>query len=1173
MIVRPGAPAIDLERFQMALRQAARGVLRCNWERDSTSSMGTAWCITDDLVVVPLYLTAAPSSAKIMLRGVEGEYSATIVERTGIDEVADVAVLRLDRPIEGAGMPLAMEQPLARTSVWMVHYPRGNPRAMYSFGSIVEISETAETLMHDVSSEPGSGGAPLLDLHGRVVGVHIGQNFDRRLNTAPMISVWLRRLRPTAVWQEIADYHRLLLPDPSLTTVGPAPQPSPLRLLRFAVQSRFDPSLLAEEERAAVKPHVVDANAPVWTLDAAARRSALEAAGAVEAMLAARGSEPASQPGQAVIDRILRGPPLDLWSEPLAALPQWQQALRWFAGLVPDLPTPAAVQRVLMQRRARERFRKLAGATFRGRADELRRMEQWFVEDGAGPLVIYGVGGIGKSALVARFADLRPPETLVIWLDFDRADLAPDDATSILRTITGECAAQLEGFTISTVEEPGSAGESWEVSAARLGAALADAFQGKPPPLMILDSFEIAQHAERYQELWPVLGRLLASLPQLRIIVAGRGTLTGLDLVGRIARPMLLPGLSAVDADSLLAAKGVTTTEVRQRLVELAHGIPLILMLGVHLLDAGGDPTAIPATLPNDLIEGYLYDRILDRVVDPTLKPLARGVLVLRRVTVETLTGVLAELRPSGHEPAEVFARLRREMALVDGDAVLRVRPEVRAASLRMIETEDAAFVRRIDEAAAAWYATQPQDDGIAAELVYHRLRLGDLHGAGAAWRPGSGDHLRDVEDTLPDIARHWLGSRLGTIAVGQTEVEGWEQDALRRVRELLGRGLTRGVAHVLAERHERTPDSPLVFYDAWSVATLAGNTAAALAMVADDRAPTTPVLRDRAVLRAWLQAKDDRVQADRTLQRIIEEGHPTDEDDIGDLVSMAISAARIHLTFEIEDELSVLTQVETPGTFMMHGDAVRRVLSVTDVVERALRPWFERSAVRFDSFRGGSFELGDAASREEAQSLVVTLPWLSMQAEMRMSVNDLMEKLDDSGVRLLSDIPASILRIALAARHRWHLLTTTPIAARIDRLAMSPGPWRMLTASLAYTNVCLFDTPGWPYIPTILQRRPEVFMADYLSRLIRAPFAHGLVGLHVEHMDRQSGSNGPKVSRVDNLLIDLLRGTRTRPDKIVADLRRLDGFDRYELHLTTARLLPDPLQLLVEHLAGIPDQ
>lgn len=97
--------------------------------------------------------------------------------------------------------------------------------------------------------------------------------------------------------------------------------------------------------------------------------------------------------------------------------------------------------------------------------------------------------------------------------------------------------------------------------------------------------------------------------------------------------------------------------------------------------------------------------------------------------------------------------------------------------------------------------------------------------------------------------------------------------------------------------------------------------------------------------------------------------------------------------------------------------------------------------------------------------------------------------------------------------------------------------------------------------------------MADYLSRLIRAPFAHGLVGLHVEHMDRQSGSNGPKVSRVDNLLIDLLRGTRTRPDKIVADLRRLDGFDRYELHLTTARLLPDPLQLLVEHLAGIPDQ
>ena len=50
-------------------------------------------------------------------------------------------------------------------------------------------------------------------------------------------------------------------------------------------------------------------------------------------------------------------------------------------------------------------------------------------------MVVTGIGGVGKSALVAHFALELPSETLQLWLDFDRADVAPDDAVSVLRLL------------------------------------------------------------------------------------------------------------------------------------------------------------------------------------------------------------------------------------------------------------------------------------------------------------------------------------------------------------------------------------------------------------------------------------------------------------------------------------------------------------------------------------------------------------------------------------------------------------------------------------------------------------------------------------------------------------------------------------------------------------------
>ena len=89
-------------------------------------------------------------------------------------------------------------------------------------------------------------------------------------------------------------------------------------------------------------------------------------------------------------------------------------------------------------------------------------------------------------------------------------------------------------------------------------------------------------------------------------------------------------------------------------------------------------------------------------------------------------------------------------VALAPVGGALVLRPEVRSATLRLLEQEDAAFVRGIDGRAAAWYASRDLADPTnAAELVYHRLRLGDTDAAAAAWRMECANLLLRAEEEL----------------------------------------------------------------------------------------------------------------------------------------------------------------------------------------------------------------------------------------------------------------------------------------------------------------------------------------------------------------------------------------------------------------------------------------
>ena len=291
----------------------------------------------------------------------------------------------------------------------------------------------------------------------------------------------LQLLRKSSAWDEIARHHKLadvaairrVLGEPTPATAAPAQS---TELVGAAVRWSFDPATFPDDAVERLRPLVVEPSARRWTLPTSARASLLQSAGSLEALREARGTEAADHPGQQVIDRILQGPPYSLDEVPEQALPYWLQATRWFAGIVPSLPSPAEVNRTLERRRMRSRLEEIGGPGFRGRAAELDRLREWHRDAAAGPMVITGIGGVGKSALVARFALELPQETVQLWLDFDRADIAPDDAVSVLRLLFDQLATQLEGFCAPALDAT-----SWPAAVSGLGPALAPHLNGAPP--------------------------------------------------------------------------------------------------------------------------------------------------------------------------------------------------------------------------------------------------------------------------------------------------------------------------------------------------------------------------------------------------------------------------------------------------------------------------------------------------------------------------------------------------------------------------------------------------------------------------------------------------------------------------------------------------------------------
>lgn len=936
-----------VQRLLGGMERVANSIVRVGQIAGSDFQISsTGWFITPSLVVVPGYsMREEPGIEKPLLRLdicrdgiVVWSRMAELVERLGnvSDPAGGLALLRVSEAQPKRVLDLSFDLPSEGAEVAILQYARGSSEVSVSFGQMVG---GVYRLDYDADTDVGSSGAPVLDKDWRVVAMHVGsdQEGDRPLNYGVSRRYLLREFEKSLHWSSIASFHKIADDRSALETLRSSEQnaePKPgAPLMRAALQPWIDRDALPDSLAALLRPLVADPKAPKWALRMSERRRLLGSAGSLGELRRYLDSIDRSDPAGSVVANILDGPPYRFEQSDEVRLSWWIQIARWFEGIAPDLPSPATISRLLERRRIRSRLEKIIEGRFRGRTKELGQLHKWY-RQGVGPLAVTGIGGIGKSSLVARFASELDSQTPLLWLDFDRADLAPDDAMSVLSAVSNQAAIQLDGF-VPPATSPNP--DEWRAQAEELGQCLSSAVSTAHAPLIVLDSFEAAQYAVRYQELWPVLEAICSKVPTLKVCVTGRAPIPNLSLLGVVATPIELKGMYPDDTRNWLADNDISIPSVVERVVELAGGIPLIVRLAIRFIELGGRVEDLPQELPSTIVAGYLYDRILDRVQDPAFKPLASALLVLRRASEDMFLPLfegLVQLPPGS--PSDWFAELSREMGLVEGGQILQPRPEVRAATLSLLDHDNEELVGLVDERARNWYSglAEPSIED-AAELVYHSLRLGDLLGAEQAWRDGVGAFLTYAPDEIKiPRARNWLLGRLGTSS-HTSDLGLWEEEAAERIRGARKRTLDRVVRGILGERRERSINSPLLFHDALEIMKDGRYDDALALLERSGEAVPWRFEQDRMVLRAslWRRA-GDRKRADNLLRAIQERGGWREDS----LNLLTLIAARLVLSTDIEREAVILNDPSVDWF------SASRILATIDVLSPLLRRRLSRS-------------------------------------------------------------------------------------------------------------------------------------------------------------------------------------------------------------------------------------
>jgi hypothetical protein len=563
------------------------------------------------------------------------------------------------------------------------------------------------------------------------------------------------------------------------------------------------------------------------------------------------------------------------------------QVSNWLKGL-PAFKEPFPTEEILAQLELSEMLtplKHLTGvyengffrSTFRGRHSEIsalrsyvgvappqgirenisRKFDSFFSSTNKKPLFIFGIGGIGKSTLLANFilehVEAHKKDRFpFVYLDFDRTHLNALEPETLLIEAARQLCIQYRDLKVisenflsfyykwnkvysSFVDEShseiinlksvrslqGKEKSRAEVQTEFLKLVMELAAIESKPFLVVLDTFEEVQYKgkEYVKELYSFMMRLREAYPQLRTVIAGRAPMTNLETI-----PLELKSLDQEAAQGYLLRLGIPDGIVARNIAIAVGGNPLTLKLTAEVVKKYGEQVLselritksqyviFSTRLPEIEIQGILYKRILDHLHNPNLKKLAHPGMVLRKITPEIILNILAE--PCGlkitefKEAVDLFNEFSRELALVipEGSNVLRHRPDVRKVMLNLIRQSDKQqLATQIDKRAVEYYRKKEGMENRAEEF-YHRLALDESpRDLESRWIDGIQNLLLGNIDELPAKARAYVlgkaGIESGDLSIWESaDMEDQQRHIAKQVANLLNSGRAESALEVLQQ-------------------------------------------------------------------------------------------------------------------------------------------------------------------------------------------------------------------------------------------------------------------------------------------------------------------------------------------------------------------------------------
>ncbi|MBO0720272.1 MAG: ATP-binding protein [Blastocatellia bacterium] len=475
----------------------------------------------------------------------------------------------------------------------------------------------------------------------------------------------------------------------------------------------------------------------------------------------------------------------------------------------PDL---AEVRRLIGNTSCLDEFDPLLNNGFFGRRKELQALKSFLEDTTRRPwtgLILTGIGGAGKSTLVAKFAKdlVTTRSATVVVLDFDRPGIDPNDqywleaemARQVGRQYAEEEArlqavrqearqyrTEIDQQISQSSSDNDTEQRSLRSIVSSIGSSLRRIRVERNPFLLVLDTFEEVTQRDLMGKLLEWLADIAEALypSYLKVIFSGRlyeGSFDSFKDYGITAR-IEAGELDAKSAERLLLSLGVQVDAARH----LARSSvlprrPLELKLLARLVTEQSEMSI--SEIDNDLqsagkagrelFTGIIYRRVLLRVRNENARALAYPGLVLRYVTPELVQRVLVpalNLPLLGEATAE---QTLNELASYDwlayrgSDGEVWHRKDLRRTMLKVMIAEDPEKARRVSRYAVEFFESGNERE--KAEGIYHRLMLMQSPGDGENFELGElhqasefiGADLVDLPPAATALLRFAIDSRV----------------------------------------------------------------------------------------------------------------------------------------------------------------------------------------------------------------------------------------------------------------------------------------------------------------------------------------------------------------------------------------------------------------------------